>query len=80
MKRALTRVGVAALKRLVIEQSSAHVFVPTTPAEAGQWLHFIQVAIACEQLAQNFKALGIDRNKAYLAGLLHDVGRLDYPR
>ncbi|EED31642.1 hdod domain family protein [gamma proteobacterium NOR5-3] len=76
LEKAMIRIGVSGLHRVVSEQSSAQIFVPTTLAEKGMWLHFLQVAMLSERLAQTFSQLRIDSDKAYLAGLLHDVGRL----
>ncbi|WP_439100760.1 HDOD domain-containing protein [Congregibacter sp.] len=81
LKKALIRIGAASLKELVTRRSSVQVFVPTAHAETCMWLHFIQVAIASEQLSRSFRSLEISRNRAYLAGLLHDMGRLvDFER
>jgi putative nucleotidyltransferase with HDIG domain len=79
LQKALIRIGISTAHRLVSEQSSAVIFVPTRDAERSLWLHHIQVAIATESLARAFNSLKIDPDKAHLAGLLHDIGRLvDY--
>ncbi|WOJ94806.1 HDOD domain-containing protein [Congregibacter variabilis] len=79
LPKAMVRLGVSAMHRLVSERSSATVFVPVTDAEKCLWLHFIQVALCAQFLVKNCKALKVDADKAYLAGLIHDIGRLvDY--
>ncbi|MFK8041900.1 HDOD domain-containing protein [Congregibacter sp.] len=81
LEKALNRIGTVSLKALVTNRSSVQVFVPTSHSDTCMWLHFIQVAIASAQLAQSFRSLNVDRNDAYLAGLLHDIGRLvDFER
>lgn len=42
----------------------------------GFWQHSIGVACAAELLAQNHKELGVGPDEAFVAGLLHGLGRL----
>lgn len=49
-----------------------------TPAfdRSGFWRHTIAVACAAEQVAQRHRNLGVDPDEAFIAGLLHNVGKL----
>lgn len=49
-----------------------------TPAfdRSGFWRHTIAVACAAEQISQRHKNLGVDPDEAFIAGLLHNVGKL----
>lgn len=49
-----------------------------TPAfdRSGFWRHTIAVACAAEQISQRHKSLGVDPDEAFIAGLLHNVGKL----
>jgi putative nucleotidyltransferase with HDIG domain len=51
------------------------VFVPTTHSQVRLWDHSIFVAVATQQVAELIPDLKLDPGVAYLAGLLHDVGR-----
>ena len=42
----------------------------------GLWIHSLAVACCCEQIAQLHPELGVDGEQAYLAGLLHDLGKM----
>lgn len=44
-----------------------------TPGLSGCWRHSLACAVVAEQLAG---ACSIERDQAYLAGLMHDIGRL----
>jgi signal transduction histidine kinase/HD-like signal output (HDOD) protein len=43
---------------------------------AGFWRHTIAVACAAEQIARKYSSLGVEPDEAFLAGLLHNVGKL----
>jgi len=58
---------------------------PVSPAASGDpvgldrpgfWRHSLAVAVAAERLARNAPRLGIDPGLAFVAGLLHDLGKL----
>ncbi len=50
------------------------VFVPRTEHECRLWLHSLQVATAARSIAELMDE-DVDGGEAYLAGLLHDLGR-----
>jgi putative nucleotidyltransferase with HDIG domain len=73
----LTRLGAKTVRTLLVEACAQKVFVSRDPNIAGAakrlWEHSVAVAI----LARDLFALlgGSDSEEAYLAGLLHDVGK-----
>lgn len=75
IKEALTRVGAVRISNLVASMAVQRVFMPSSPSQVGLWRHAVQVAVAAEAIAEIFPDLEIDRGQAYLAGLLHDIGR-----
>jgi len=42
----------------------------------GFWIHSLAVACCCESIARNHPEMGVSPDQAYLAGLLHDLGKL----
>lgn len=44
--------------------------------QQGLWVHSLAVACCCEQIAEFHPDLGVEPEQAYLAGLLHDVGKM----
>ena len=72
---AILRVGVRPLADLLLSLSVVEVFIPRTPGQRNLWVHSIQVAMAARRLAQLHPQTGIGPEQAYLAGLLHDIGR-----
>src|SRR5580704_11705225 len=72
LRFAIMRLGFETARRVVISLALRPVLYVPKPAEL--WPHSIEVADLAEQLAG--RAGGIDPGEAYLAGLLHDVGRI----
>ena len=75
IKDALTRVGAQVISSLVSSLAVQRVFVPSSLSQLAMWRHSIRVGVASEVTAQIAPELQVDRNQAYLAGLLHDIGR-----
>jgi len=77
LQEALARIGSQALKGLLIEASAKKLFVSRNPQINGQlkvlWEHSVAVGL----MARDVLALagGADSEGAYLAGLLHDIGK-----
>jgi putative nucleotidyltransferase with HDIG domain len=77
LQEALARLGTKALKGLLVEASAQKLFVSRNPQINDQlktlWEHSVAVGI----LARDVLALtgAVDSDSAYLAGLLHDVGK-----
>lgn len=74
----LETVQAAVLSVYVYEQLEGHAELRETGIfdRSGFWIHSIAVACAAEQIAKTFPDLGVASDEAYLAGLLHDVGKL----
>ena len=75
IEHALARIGAAAIRRLAAALSVQRVFMPTKANEVAMWLHSIDTAVAAQHLARLAPRLGVEEGEAYLAGLLHDIGR-----
>jgi len=72
---AVARLGANHIADLVTTVAIARVFVPRTLGETELWLHAIEVATACRALVEHLHVDGVTPEHAYLAGLLHDIGR-----
>ena len=79
--RGITRLGDAVMRtgrsrrgRLVVVHSIARVFLPRTQWERDLWIHALSVGTLARRLAPHMKTPA-DPDIAYLAGLLHDLGR-----
>lgn len=75
IKESIIRMGAGTIGSLVASLSVQRVFVPTGSAQIGLWRHAVEAAVATSQIAQMVPALKLDPSHAYLAGLLHDIGR-----
>jgi putative nucleotidyltransferase with HDIG domain len=75
--QACTRLGSRAVRQLVLESSARQLFQSRDPAIAEtarqMWQHSIAVALLSRDLAAILGS--IDAESAYLAGLLHDIGK-----
>jgi putative nucleotidyltransferase with HDIG domain len=79
--RGITRLGDAVMRMgargavdLVVVHSISRVFLPRTQWERDLWIHALSVGSLARKLAGHMKAPA-DPDIAYLAGLLHDLGR-----
>ena len=75
IREAMARVGATRIGALVASLAVQKVFMPTEEGQVRLWAHSIYAAVAAEAIAGRCPALGLDSGKAYLAGLLHDIGR-----
>lgn len=73
---ALARLGSQGAARAVMDAAVSRVFVPRNDWEKSLWRHALQVGGALRALADLDPSGSVDRDVAYAAGLLHDVGRL----
>jgi len=75
--QAVHRLGPDALRMLLVQMSARHVFDSRDPRiQQGFhaiWEHCLGVATIARELAQRLGA--VDTDTAYMAGLLHDVGK-----
>jgi putative nucleotidyltransferase with HDIG domain len=53
----------------------SRVFVPTTAGQRNLWRHALQVAVAARTITSLMTTPSVLPAQAYLAGLLHDIGR-----
>jgi len=72
---AIARLGASHVMDLVTTVAVARVFVPRTSGETDLWLHAIEVATASRTIVEHHHVEGVTTGHAYLAGLLHDIGR-----
>jgi putative nucleotidyltransferase with HDIG domain len=75
INHAISRIGTRHIKGLITTFAVAKIFVPSNKSGRDLWVHSIQVAVASQSIARMATRLNIDQEKAYLCGLLHDIGR-----
>ncbi len=75
LREALVQLGAQTLAETITTLATMNVFLPSTQAKRNLWLHSIQVACAARRIAEMQEELRIKPAEAYLAGLLHDIGR-----
>lgn len=75
LRDAVTRLGARRIGELVTAMAVTRVFVPRTDDQRMLWLHSLQVAVIAREIARHRNIEGLDPDRAYLAGLLHDLGR-----
>ena len=76
LEGAIARLGANHVTDLVTTVAVARVFIPRTPGETDLWLHAVEVATACRAMVEHQRLDGVTAGHAYIAGLLHDIGRL----
>ena len=75
IQAALARMGIQPIRSLVASLGVQRVFMPTEPSQVNLGKHSITVGVASQRLAMLLSDLKVEPGFAYLAGLLHDVGR-----
>lgn len=75
VRQAVVRIGARECAGLVTAVAVSRVFIPRTRAQRNFWVHALQVAVGARTIAALSLAGGIHPGQAYLAGLLHDIGR-----
>ncbi len=77
LREAIARIGTRALKNILVEASAQQVFVSRNPTINNTMRALWEHSVAVAGLARDVLALvgGTDSESAYLAGLLHDVGK-----
>jgi putative nucleotidyltransferase with HDIG domain len=75
VETALMLTGARGAVNLIVGQSAAQVFLPHHEWERSLWRHATDVASLMQALAPRVAGVRIDPDKAYLFGLLHDIGR-----
>lgn len=83
LEQAVPLIGFATVRNIVLSTSVFDAF--KQPAEEQRengfdrqafWLHALAVACAARELAQRQPQAGVDPENAYIAGLLHDLGKV----
>ncbi len=75
IKGALARLGAGSIANFVASLSVQRVFVPREPSQIRLWKHSIETAVGAQRIAQLAPELKVNSDRAYLVGLLHDIGR-----
>lgn len=75
VRQAVVRIGARECAALVTSVAVSRVFVPRTTAQRSLWVHALQVAVAARTIAGLSLGGALVPGHAYLAGLLHDIGR-----
>lgn len=75
IRLAVIRLGARECAGLVTALAVSRIFVPRTVAHRHLWLHALQTAVAARTIAAMRPSAAIAPDQAYLAGLLHDIGR-----
>ncbi|MGM0480661.1 MAG: HDOD domain-containing protein [Pseudomonadota bacterium] len=75
VKSALSRVGAKRLFELLFTGTVTRVFLPHKNEHRQLWRHSLQVAHLATYLIEYQKHAFVDSQQAYMAGLLHDIGR-----
>lgn len=76
IKRAVQRIGLRAMRTIVMSVALRNLFAPQSPLIKKRmktyYHHSIRVGVICHVLAKKVK--GLDSEQAFLAGLIHDIG------
>ena len=75
LERAVARLGASHVADLLTTVAITRVFVPRSVGERGMWRHAIEVATVSHAIVKRRRMEGTSPEQAYLAGLLHDIGR-----
>ncbi len=75
VEMALIRVGARATVELMLAEKAVLIFPAHEPWQRDLWGHSLLVASYMRRLAPMLIDERLDANEAYLAGLLHDIGR-----
>lgn len=71
---AIVRMGSRRVAALVTSFAAMRLFTPTNDAQRDLWRHALSTAVAASEIAAR-SGLGVEPQQAYVAGLLHDIGR-----
>lgn len=74
LSQAIVRIGSRTIAGMISAMAVLRVFVPTTAGQKYLWVHAIETAICCRNIARHNPQLSHYSEEAYLAGLLHDIG------
>jgi putative nucleotidyltransferase with HDIG domain len=71
---AIVRMGSRRVAALVTSFAAVRLFTPTSEAQRDLWRHALSCAVAAGEIAAR-SGLDVEPQQAYVAGLLHDIGR-----
>lgn len=76
LREAITVLGFNQVKSIIITASTAQMFQSGPHAKTARilWEHSLATALGARLIAKKFG--GLDKEEAYLCGLLHDIGKL----
>lgn len=76
IKRAVQRIGLRAMRAIVMSVTLKNLYTPKSPLIKKRmqmyYQHSVRVGVICHILAKKIK--GFDPEQAFLAGLIHDIG------
>ncbi len=75
ISHALSRIGANTISEVITHMSIMRVFMPTSDDQRYLWVHSIETALCSRFLARYLPDARGLAEEAYLAGLLHDIGR-----
>ncbi|HXN10858.1 MAG TPA: HDOD domain-containing protein [Steroidobacteraceae bacterium] len=75
LHQAVMRLGSQQCARLVLALAVVKVFVPNSIAQRFLWIHSLQTALFARMFCREFPVLRPSADRAYVCGLLHDIGR-----
>jgi len=75
LHQAAMRIGTAECAHMVTALAVARVFVPRTNEQRMLWRHSVEVAHVARMIAGRANRIREAHEQAYVAGLLHDIGR-----
>lgn len=75
IREAITYLGLRRLTELIVALKVVKVFVANTQNQRNLWVHSIQTALGARRLAELRPDRNLGAEEAFLAGLLHDIGR-----
>lgn len=71
---AIVRMGSRRVAALVTSFAAMRIFTPTSESQRDLWRHALSCAVASAEIAAR-AGTGVEPQQAYVAGLLHDIGR-----
>jgi len=74
LQQAVKVLGIQTLKRILLTAGTRTLYAGSSAAARTAWRHSLATALACQVLADHNRH--IDKDQAFIAGLLHDVGSL----
>ena len=74
LQQAVKVLGIQTLKRILITAGTRTLYAGPSEAGRAAWRHSLATALACQVLADH--NCHIDKDQAFIVGLLHDVGSL----